>query len=77
MHIMEGSMPSLRGHIGSITIQKNTDNDIKAVCINCNKRFKSMRAITMHLKMTGDRHIVNFISHGMYDKNTGMRAQKR
>jgi hypothetical protein len=46
---------------------------IDAVCINCNKRFKSMRAVSMHLKMTATRHAVNFISYGNYDKNTGLR----
>jgi hypothetical protein len=33
---------------------------IDAVCINCNKRFKSMRAVSMHLKMTATRHAVNW-----------------
>ncbi|MGC2683810.1 MAG: hypothetical protein WA323_18280 [Candidatus Nitrosopolaris sp.] len=28
---------------------------IDAICINCNKRFTSMRAVSMHLKMTGTR----------------------
>jgi hypothetical protein len=45
---------------------------IDAICINCNKRFKSMRAVTMHLKLTAARHVVNFINHGNYDKNTGL-----
>ena len=44
---------------------------IDAICINCNKRFNSVRAVTMHLKMTGARHTVNFIDRGNYDKNTG------
>lgn len=46
---------------------------IDAICINCNKRFKSMRAVTMHLKATAARHVVNFINYGKYDKNTGLR----
>ena len=33
---------------------------IDALCNNCNKRFKSMRAITMHLKMTGARSCGDF-----------------
>jgi hypothetical protein len=45
---------------------------IDAVCVNCNKRFKSMRAISMHLKMTATRHVVNFINYGNYDKKTGL-----
>jgi hypothetical protein len=39
----------------------------------CNKRFTSMRAISMHLKMTATRHVVNFINYGGYDKKTGLR----
>ena len=64
-------------NIGCITTEKNTSNEIKAICNNCNKQFKSMRAITMHLKMTGTRHAVNFINGGNYNKNTGMREMKR
>ena len=50
---------------------------IDAICINCNKRFKSVRAVTMHLKMTAARHAVNFIDHGNYNKKTGLRKLKR
>jgi hypothetical protein len=50
---------------------------IDAICINCNKRFKSMRAITMHLRMTGTRHVINFINYGNYDKKTGLREMTR
>lgn len=46
---------------------------IDAVCINCNKRFKSMRAVSMHLKMTATRHAVTFINYGNYSKKTGLR----
>ena len=46
---------------------------IYAVCINCNKRFTSTRAISMHLKMTATRHVVNFINYGSYNKKTGLR----
>jgi hypothetical protein len=46
---------------------------INAICINCNKRFTSMRAISMHLKVTASRHAVNFIHYGNYDKKTGLR----
>ena len=42
-----------------------------AVCINCNKRFTSMRAVSMHLKVTAARHAVIFSNHGNYDKKTG------
>jgi len=46
---------------------------ITAVCLNCNKRFTSMLGVSMHLRTTGMRHVVNFIDHGDYDKNTGLR----
>jgi hypothetical protein len=46
---------------------------INAVFINCNKRFKSMRAVRMHLKMTEAHRAVNIINHGNYDKMTGLR----
>jgi hypothetical protein len=46
--------------------------NIDAVCVNCNKRLRSMRAISMHLKITATRHVVNIIDHGNYDKKTGL-----
>jgi len=46
---------------------------IEAVCINCNKRFNSTRAVSMHLKATASRHAVTFINHGNYNKKTGLR----
>jgi thymidine kinase len=48
--------------------------DIYAVCVNCNKRFTSIRAISMHLKVTASRHAVTFSNHGVYDKKTGLRT---
>ena len=48
--------------------------DIYAVCLNCNKRFTSIRAISMHLKVTAARHAVTFSNHGVYDKKTGLRT---
>jgi hypothetical protein len=47
---------------------------IYAVCINCNKRFTSMRAVSMHLKVTAAHHAVIFSNHGNYDKKTGLRT---
>jgi hypothetical protein len=41
---------------------------INAVCINCNRRFKSTRGVNMHSKMNATRHVVNFIDYGNYDK---------
>ena len=46
---------------------------IDAICINCNKRFTSIRGVSMHLKMTAARHAVNFLSYGNYDNKTGLR----
>jgi len=40
---------------------------IDAVCINCNKHFTSMRGVSMHLKMTAARHVLNFINYGNYE----------
>ena len=50
---------------------------INAVCLNCSKRFTSMRGISMHLRITGMRHIVSFINYGDYDKKTGLREMSR
>jgi len=60
----------------SATLDLNSDKvaDIYAVCINCNKRFTSIRAISMHLKVTAARHAVIFSNHGNYDKKTGLRT---
>jgi hypothetical protein len=58
-------------------LDTSLSNEIMAICNNCNKRFESMRAITMRLKTTGTRHAVNFIKHGNYNKDTGMREMKR
>ena len=46
---------------------------IDVICINCNKRFTSMRGVSMHLKVTAARHTVNFLSYGNYNKKTGLR----
>jgi hypothetical protein len=48
-----------------------------AICINCNKRFTSMQGISMHLKMTAARHVVNFINYGNYDKKTGLPQDEK
>lgn len=46
---------------------------IDALCANCNKRFKSIRSVSMHLKITGGRHTVNITNYGNYDKKTGLK----
>ena len=62
--------------LSSATLDLNSDKvaDIYAVCVNCNKRFTSIRAISMHLKVTAARHAVTFSNHGVYDKKTGLRT---
>ena len=74
---MENSKPPSPGHTDSVRTDDKKENDIKAICNNCNKRFKSMRAITMHLKMTAARHAVNFINHGNYNKTTGLMIKMK
>jgi hypothetical protein len=62
-----------------VTVETHADKirSIDAVCLNCNKRLKSMRSVSMHLRMTGTHHTVNFISYGNYDKKTGLREVNR
>jgi hypothetical protein len=50
---------------------------VDAKCIYCNKRFTSMRSVSMHLRGTANRHAVNFINRGKYDKKTGLRETSR
>jgi hypothetical protein len=50
---------------------------VDAVCIHCNKRFTSMRSVSMHLKGTANRHAVNFVNRGKYDKKTGLKQRTR
>ena len=50
---------------------------IDPVCVNCNKRFKSMQAVSIHLRLTATRHAVDFISYGNYDKKTGLKEMNR
>jgi thymidine kinase len=64
---------------GFVTVEARADKiwSIDAVCVNCNKRFKSMHAVGMHLRTTGGRHAINFISYGNYDKKTGLKKVNR
>ena len=57
-----------------LEVQVDKIADIYAACVNCNKRFTSMRSVSMHLKGTANRHAVIFSNHGNYDKNTGLRT---
>lgn len=56
-----------------IGIETDSGKCIDAVCINCNKRFTSIRAISMHLRMTAACHIVNFTNYGNYNMKTGFK----
>ena len=58
--------------------EENSDKSwVDAKCIYCNKRFTSMRSVSMHLKGTANRHALNFMSRGKYDKRTGLRERSR
>jgi hypothetical protein len=58
--------------------QANSDKvRVDAICIHCNKRFTSMRSVSMHLKGTASRHAVNFVNRGKYDKKTGLKQRSR
>jgi hypothetical protein len=57
-----------------IQVRSDKPSIVDAVCVSCNKRFKSMRAVSMHLRLTATRHVVNFINYGNYDKKTGLRV---
>jgi hypothetical protein len=48
---------------------------VDAKCIHCNKRFTSMRSVSMHLRGTANRHAVNFVNRGIYDKKTGLKQR--
>ena len=59
--------------MNQLEVYSNKPPNIEAACINCNKRFTSIRAVSMHLKMTAARHAVNFINYGNYDMKTGLK----
>jgi hypothetical protein len=65
------------GHESTTICKLDLNSDkvvVDAVCVNCNKRFTSIRAISMHIKVTAARHAVTFSNHGVYDKKTGLRT---
>jgi len=58
--------------------ESNSDNlSVNAVCNYCNKRYTSMHSISMRLNATANRHAVNFVNRGKYDKKTGLRERSR
>jgi hypothetical protein len=36
-----------------------------------------MRSVSMHLKGTANRHAVNFVNRGKYNKKTGLKERSR
>jgi hypothetical protein len=70
MAIFMTNEPSSEAH-------SHKESIIDAICVNCNKRFTSMRGVSMHLKKTSARHVVNFINYGNYDKRTGLKETNR
>jgi hypothetical protein len=61
----------------SVKVPSHNVWTVEAACLNCNKRFTSMRAVSMHLIMTGTCHVVNFINYGNYNKRTGLTEANR
>jgi hypothetical protein len=57
-------------HMNQLEVYSDRAPIIEAACINSNKRFTSMRAVSMHLKMTAARHTVNFINYRNYENRT-------
>ena len=47
-----------KGTNQSLQVTTTEVSIIDVVCINCNKRFRSMRAVSIHLRMTAARHAV-------------------
>jgi hypothetical protein len=72
--VLANPLPSEGRTIVRLEVQADKLAGIYAVCINCNKRFTSMRAVSMHLKVTAARHAVIFSNYGNYDKKTGLRT---
>jgi hypothetical protein len=70
-------LPSEVRTIARLEVQSDKIAGIYAVCINCNKRFASMHAVSMHLRVTVRRHSVNFINYGIYDRRTGLKEMNR
>jgi hypothetical protein len=68
MLILMINQPSSQATLARIGVHYDKARIIDAVCINCNRQFKSMRGVNMHSKMTATRHVVNFIGYGNYDK---------
>jgi len=68
MLILMLNQPSSHATLVRIEVHYDNARIIGAVCINCNRRFKSMRGVNMHSKMTATRNVVNFIYYGNYGK---------
>jgi hypothetical protein len=46
------------------------------IILSCIKfSFNSIRAVSMHLRITGARHAISIINHGYYHKKTGLKER--
>ena len=68
MLILMINQPSSQATLARLGVHYDKARIIDAVCINCNRRFKSMRDRNLHSKMTATRHVVNFVDYGNYGK---------
>ena len=68
MLILMINQPSSRATLARIEVHYDKTRIIDAVSINSNRRFKSMRGVNLHSKVTATRHVVNFIDYGNDDK---------
>ena len=66
MLILMINQPSSCATLARIEVHYDKARIIDPVSINCNRRFKSMRGVNMHSKMTATRHVVNFIDYGNF-----------
>jgi hypothetical protein len=68
MLILMINQPSSQATLARMEVHYDKARIIDAVSVNCNRRFKSMRGVNIHSKMTTACHVVNFIDYGNYGK---------
>jgi hypothetical protein len=69
MLILMINQPSSQAPLTPIGIHYGKARLSDEVSINCNRRFKSMREVNMHSKMTATRQVVNCIDYGNCGKS--------
>ena len=74
MLILMINQPSSQATLARIELHYDKARIIDAACINCNRRFKSMRGVNMHSKTTATHDVVNFIHYENYDKGLEMNC---